>query len=340
MSETALALYEKAPNVQAQRTEARLSWTGVRDAWADTMGAEAGWTFELLQNVHDGGPRANKELVNVAVRWDGAAVRFEQEGTRFGLQEVAALLSGGSSKEFESDDTTGRFGNGFMVTEALACLIGITITINAAGQLELANVSLDRHGDEEAILANIKKSNEAIKSAVPIGIIENVPTAQLRYRVDRPAAVTEGLRNLRRTLSYLFATCPKLGDVVVEDLERHETWRATPSVLEREAGPHISVCNVITLAIDGTVLANAEVFSCRPSAESRAELMVLVTGASEPQVRVPEEGFPRLFARFPVRDTGILPMHLILDAPFDQPHERNQALLTASCTRLIVKATH
>src|SRR5260370_42315781 len=81
MSETALALYEKACNVQAQRTEARRIRTRVRDARADTMGADSGWPFELLQNVHDAGPRANKEHVNVAFRWDGTTLLFEHDGT-------------------------------------------------------------------------------------------------------------------------------------------------------------------------------------------------------------------------------------------------------------------
>src|ERR1035437_9006798 len=120
MSETALALYEKACNVQAQRTEARRIRTRVRDARAGSTGAASRWPFELLQNVHDAGPRAGKEWVNVSFKWDGTTLLFEHDGTPFELQEVAALLSGGSSKEFEDQETTGRFGTGFMVTHALA----------------------------------------------------------------------------------------------------------------------------------------------------------------------------------------------------------------------------
>ena len=39
---------------------------------------------------------------------------FEHDGAPFSLQELSALLSGGSSKEFESEETTGRFGTGFL----------------------------------------------------------------------------------------------------------------------------------------------------------------------------------------------------------------------------------
>jgi hypothetical protein len=336
MSKTALALYEKACNVQAQRTEARRIRTRVHDARAGTTGAASRWPFELLQNVHDAGPRAGKERVTVSFKWDGKALLFEHDGTPFELQEVAALLSGGSSKEFEGEEITGRFGTGFMVTHALACSIDIAFLINAGSQLELAEVCLDRHGDDEAILANIQASHEAIKSAVPLGNIESVPTAQLRYSVDRPEAVAEGFGNLRRTLPYLFATCPKLGDVVVEDPERHETWTAGPAVLKQEASPHLSVRQVKTLARDGTALADVEVCSCKASAQSRATLIALVQdGDTAPRVQIPEEGFPRLFARFPVRDTGTRPIPLILDAPFDLPQERDRVLMSDSDKALI-----
>jgi hypothetical protein len=210
-----------------------------------------------------------------------------------------------------------------MVTHALACCIDIAIVITAAGQLELAGLSLDRQGDDEAILANVQASNNAIEAAVPLCTIEGTPTARLRYGVDRPEAVAEGFRNLRRTLPYLFATCPKLGDVVVEDHERHETWTAGPVLLKREANPYLSARQVKTLASDGTALDEVEVFSCKASARSHATLITLVQGGeSAPRFHVPEQGFPRLFARFPVRDTGARPMPVILDAPFDVPQER------------------
>ena len=331
MSEIALELYEKACNVQAQRTEARRIRTRVRDARAGTTGAAGRWPFELLQNVHDAGPRASKDRVSVSFKWDGTTLLVEHDGTPFEMQEVAALLSGGSSKEFDGEVTTGRFGTGFMVTHALSCTIEIAMVIRAEERLELARVCLDRRGDDDAILANIQASHEAIKLAVPLDTIENSPTAQLRYRVDRPDAVAEGFGNLRRTLPYLFVTCPKLGDVVIEDLERHEKWTAKPAVLKLEPNPHLSVRQVKTLASDGSVLGNVEVFSCKASAQSRATLIALVQhGDTVPSVQIPDQGFPRLFARFPVRDTGSRPIPLILDAPFDLPQERDRVLMSDS----------
>src|SRR5262245_13596627 len=106
MSETALALYEAECNIQAQRTEARRIRSRVRDARAGTTGSARRWLFELLQNVHDAGPRPGQYLVNISFLWDGTTLLVEHDGAPFELREVAALLSGGSSKEFESDETS------------------------------------------------------------------------------------------------------------------------------------------------------------------------------------------------------------------------------------------
>lgn len=327
MSETALALYEKACNVQAQRTEARRIRTRVRDARAGTTGAASRWPFELLQNVHDAGPRVGKQCVNVSLKWDGTTLVFEHDGIPFELQEVAALLSGGSSKEFEDEKTTGRFGTGFMVTHALATAIDIRLVINAEGQFELAEVKVDRQGDDLEILANIQASHKAIKSATPLSTIEDIATAQLRYRVDRSEAVSEGLANLRRTLPYLFATCPKLGIVVIDDPDRHDIWVADPAIIKQDDNPHLSVRRVS----NGTEAENVQVFSCRAHSDSRATVIALVKdGDVSPKVHIPEQGFPRLFARFPVRDTTTRPIPFILDAPFDVPQERDRVLMTDS----------
>jgi len=332
MSETALALYEKACNVQAQRTEARRIRTRVRDARAGTTGAASRWPFELLQNVHDAGPRAGKDRVNVFFKWDGTTLLFQHDGTPFELQEVAALLSGGSSKEFEDEETTGRFGTGFMVTHALATSIDIALAINADDQLELAEVSVDRQGDDTAILDNIQASHKAIQLATLLSSFDNLPTARLRYRVDRPEAVTEGLGNLSRTLPYLFATCPKLGDVVVEDQDRHEKWTAEPTVLKQEANPHVSVRRVS----NGTPIEDVEVFSFKASGQSRATLIAIVRdGDAGAEVQIADQDFPKLFFRFPVRDTGMRPIPVILDAPFDVPQERDRVLMTDSDKAMI-----
>jgi len=78
------------------------------------------WPFELLQTPLDAGPREGKGSVALSLDCEGHTVVFEHDGAPFSMQELAALLSGGSSKDFDSTQTIGRFGTGFLVTHVLA----------------------------------------------------------------------------------------------------------------------------------------------------------------------------------------------------------------------------
>jgi hypothetical protein len=107
MSEEALKIYEESRKAQLNRNEARRIKTRVSEARKSSHRAALRWPFELLQNALDAGPRPGCDCVNVSVRCDSSAIVFEHDGAPFTTTELAALLSGGSSKEFESEVTTG-----------------------------------------------------------------------------------------------------------------------------------------------------------------------------------------------------------------------------------------
>jgi len=335
MSDTALSLFRSAFTAQAQKTEARRIRTRVRDARSGITGAESRWPFELLQNVHDAGPRPGQDRLNVTFRWDGSILQFEHDGDPFKLEEVAALLSGGSSKEFESDETTGRFGTGFMVTHALSCRIDLSIVIEVEGGYELAHVNLDREGDEEAILANIQRSHRAIQQATALANAEGMVTASLRYAVDRPDAVTTGIANLRRTIPYLFATCLKLGTVTIVTPELEEVWSASESEVIQQASPYIERRQVS----DGTDEELLNVYAFKSASDSKVKLLALARGLpAGTEFLPPEPRFPRVFSKFPVRNTGSRPFPVVIDAPFDLPQERDTLLMSETDKALLQEA--
>src|SRR5213592_4903992 len=120
MSDRALKTYREAREAQLVRNEARHIRSKINDARGSRHDAGVRWPFELLQNALDAGPRPGRETVEIWLRQRGEKFSFEHDGAFFTVRDLAALLSGGSSKEFESEDTTGRFGTGFLVTHVLA----------------------------------------------------------------------------------------------------------------------------------------------------------------------------------------------------------------------------
>src|SRR5207249_4978231 len=99
----------------------------------------------------------------------------------FTSEELAALLSGGSSKEFESEVTTGRFGTGFLVTHVLAERTRLRGLLDVPRGCERFDLTLDRRGDEEAILENIQSSNQSIRDAVPVTDLDVISSAIFEY---------------------------------------------------------------------------------------------------------------------------------------------------------------
>ena len=98
MSQTAYREFEKARSAQLQKNEARRMRTLVNQARGDIHRSGARWPFELTQNAHDPGPRPGLDQVGIQLSLDGKTIVYQHDGKPFTMGELAALLSGGSSK--------------------------------------------------------------------------------------------------------------------------------------------------------------------------------------------------------------------------------------------------
>ena len=163
MSERAYEIYEEALNEQQSRSLARRIRMRVDEARKNPHAASIRWPFELLQNALDAGPRDSQPVVVVQLSRQPTRIVFEHDGAPFTSQDLAALLSGGSNKEYESETTTGRFGTGFLVTHVLAERTRLRGLLQMPTGCERFDVTLDRRGNDDAILDNIRDSNDAIR---------------------------------------------------------------------------------------------------------------------------------------------------------------------------------
>ena len=178
MTEEAGQTFETVRNEQHSRNEARRIRTRVNEARQSPHSAAIRWPFELLQNALDAGPRDGRSAVTVRLRREPTKVVFEHDGAPFTLEELAALLSGGSSKEYESEITTGRFGTGFLVTHVLAERTRLCGLLQIGTGCESFELTLDRRGDEDTILENSRLASEAIHAAVKVS---DPPKSSRRY---------------------------------------------------------------------------------------------------------------------------------------------------------------
>jgi len=231
MSKAALEEYLRARHLQSDKNDARNIRKNINDARKGSSQAGVRWPFELLQNAHDAGPRPDRGEITVKLYSEGSKFVFEHDGAPFSLQELTALLSGGSSKEFDSTDTTGRFGTGFLVTHVLSAQTRLVGLLNSQTGFERFELQLDRAGDEDSILADIRSCNEAILAAQPTDVIGSIPSARFEYVVDNSAALQGGISAFRRAIPYLFGTCPRLGRAEFGTAgSPGDIWQAEPAV--------------------------------------------------------------------------------------------------------------
>ena len=339
MSDTAYQSYEDALNEQHSRNQARRIRTLVHQACQSPHSARIRWPFELLQNALDAGPRDGRSVVTVRLSREPARIVFEHDGAPFTSQELAALLSGGSSKEYESDTTTGRFGTGFLVTHVLAERTRLHGLLQLETGCERFDLTLDRRGAEDTILDNIRDSQEAIRAAVPVSDTAEVPSAVFDYAYGEGDSWVHGLKELQRALPYLYAIREKLGHVELQDGAGNiETWEPSEAeqipiengYMERRA-----------VSVTGSNSPTRQLCIYRFAVAVGASAVALVLVEHTPsgfKVCLPQPNAPRVFREYPLRSSGFVPVNFILDGKFDPDQERRGLLMSPNDKTLLKQA--
>ncbi|HWQ93609.1 MAG TPA: hypothetical protein VN673_18250, partial [Clostridia bacterium] len=327
MSDAGLEEFSSARKAQLQKNEARRMRTHVQEARGNIQRSASRWPFELTQNAHDPGPRAGQTHVNISVSFDGTNLIYEHDGKPFSAQELAALLSGGSSKEFEATDTTGRFGTGFLLTHVLSLQVHFQGIFATAAGHESVRLALDRSGDEDTIYANTLACEEGIKKGVPLSELNSHQTAHFSYKTDDPEAALLGLVALEKTLLYLYGTCEHLGTATLRHNGR--TVRFQPeSPVGRGSGSFHFHERQVAITENGIHLTTAKVVRLRKQAESLASLVAVLEKSGQTwRFLEPPLGAPRLYCRFPLRLSDFLPINAVIDGRFDVPQERDAILM-------------
>jgi hypothetical protein len=328
LSEKALKQYEDARKHQIQKSEARKIRTLVHEARIAKRAAAVRWPFELLQNALDVGPIVGKATVSIKLQDQAGRAIFEHDAAPFSMEELAALLSGGSSKDFESEETTGRFGTGFLVTHVLAERTTLDGIIAVERGYERFHLVLDRGGDEEAILENIDQCSDAIGSAEPLESLDGIPSARFEYTIDDQDAFNLGVESFRAALPYLYGTRPKLGNVqIIDHNGAKESWRAEAATETDFEGGLITERVIHTRA--GEMRKTYRISRVSPERSATAAAMIL-TEQTESQgwkTVIPADTESRVYREYPLPGSTFLPINFVIDGHFEPDRERNRVLM-------------
>lgn len=309
-------------NDQVHKSIARHIHTKVRDARNDPEFAARRWPFELIQNAHDAGPRNGRDGVSLSFSLVDGVLRFEHDAAPFSMGDIAALLTGGSSKDFTSRITTGRFGTGFLVTHVLSERVQVFGVLEIRGLHRAFTVELDRPDDENLILDNIKESEDALGQTTSISDFDLEPTAAFEYVVDDNEAALAGLRSIEQSLPHLFGTCRRLREITIERDGETATWRSAACTEALDASDRWKAETNVSFVGDTGASAEWRLVSVATTETARGRLVVALEREGDGWiVRKPGE-VPSVFRQLPLLGGPSLPMWAIVDGEFDVEQER------------------
>lgn len=327
MSREAFESYQQALDLQHQRNEARHIRTRVHEARQAPHLAGLRWPFELLQNALDAGPRLGRPAVRVLLQHEEGVAVFEHDGAPFSPGELAALLSGGSSKEFGSEETAGRFGTGFLVTHVLAERTSLEGLLSVNAGYELFRLSLDRSGDEDAILENIQRCNEAIVQAEQVPSADSVPSARFEYPIEDDSALVMGIDAVRSALPFLYGTRPGLGEVrLLDSAGTTETWVPEESTRTELEEAHVED-RLIRVRTEREARSYRILRVALREDPIAAALLLLELVDDQWHVRPPAPSEPRIYSQYPLRGSSFVPIGFVFDGRFEPDQERSRALM-------------
>jgi len=346
MSEAAHNESRRVDLEQAHRNDARRILQRVDQALKTKSSSGVRWPFELVQNAHDFGGRAKDSLVDVVFVQQDDSLVVDHNGRIFSVPELKALLSGGSSKEFNSEETTGRFGTGFLVTHALSTRVDVAgILHTEEGPAESFSIELNRPPNEPDILKNIEETGAAFQSAKPLteSEVADKSTATFTYHNPDRAVVDPGLDSLERTIPYLYATCDKLGKFRIRRPHHDITFHRDSPSEQKEMDGFRMEQTVVSVSQDDatrkfTVIRISTQVPLDDGNVARSSLLVVLAynDGQRDSIQLPGPQFPKVFVRFPISETGFLPFNVVLNSRrFSPKPERDGIDMDANDKALI-----
>ena len=239
----------------------------------------------------------------------------------------------------KAEDTTGRFGTGFLVTHVLAERTSLRGLLETPNGFERFDLLLDRGGDEEAILQNMAACREAIRSASSVCDLAAVDSARFEYHTDDDDPLTLGIDSLGSALPYLYATRQVLGRVELRNGEDNtEVWTPTEVTGQTSEDGYVEERS-LQIHRNGTDSPEVRVFRFMTSEHGLASALVLVERTAEGwKVVPPESNAPRVYREYPLSGSGFLPTNFILDGKFAPDEERSRLLMGEEDRNLLEEA--
>ena len=201
------------------------------------------WVWELMQNAKD--CSTDQKKVNISFKLTKDKLVFEHDGVPFQLDNLIALVRKTSTKSIEGlDDTTGKFGTGFVTTHVLNTKVTLCGLLQNNEGSRLFSLLIDRSFDKlpalMQALENTYKEIDIINESPAMIDISGIKT-KYEYELEdyKFTIAKEGLEQLQRNLEFtLLINKEEISSVSITDETNQTTTYSidSPQMIFQEVG--------------------------------------------------------------------------------------------------------
>jgi hypothetical protein len=294
------------------------------------------WVWELIQNAKDTiVGDASKSEINVRIDIDGDIVKFRHDGSPFTADARFGLLYK-YSEDKENQESTGRFGTGFLTTHCLSKVVTIESNMYTnEDRTSICGFSVTMYRDgqiEKELLEGLDKMQESEEYYE-----ETFPWTTFTYHVSTESgrrAIKLGIDNFHENIAQTMLFCKELASIElnyngkITSIVRKPIVEVAPDVMSAE----FEICGEQTLTRRFLYSSFCE-YNKELSDRYRADRKIRINAAIEVDSNnniVNHSGNTSHFCVLPL--VGIesqLDEPLILNSPDFEPDEERQSLLLA-----------
>lgn len=183
--------------------------------------AKRRWIFELIQNATDTAKLREKPSVDIEIISTPHTVKFKHNGGFFTLDEISAVIYGGSSKPYEpGSPLLGRFGSGLIVSHVVSRVFHLSGYIQDLEHgIHSFKTTIVRNSDDEPTISqSISRSFEELNSALKMRQTGHDLWTEFMFIPDDSLgreAITGGIMELEKTITLVLAFNPVIGAIRV-----------------------------------------------------------------------------------------------------------------------------
>ena len=168
------------------------------------------WIWELVQNAKDSiSNQPFRKNVDIKIKVEKNIYSFIHNGSPFTSETLFALLYKYSEGKTNKEESTGRFGTGFLTTHSLSKIVKITgdIIEKDDGKVKGFSLTMYREGEDKALLDGLKETEKSFSYITSTGWT----TFEYNAKTTRNKEAGKlGIQNFKENISKVMLFCPEL----------------------------------------------------------------------------------------------------------------------------------